>query len=378
MKIAFFNSTAAYFTGGLETYNWEVGRALARRGHSVDILAGEGGPPRHAEVQLLTFPFTPEAHWPRLGSRFRRLMERLSFARHALPALLTGGYDAVIINKPFDFPALWWARRRGLRAQTVFRSGGREFYFGDRRFAGAVDHWLSTSRYNADQVTARYGRAVRVIPNGVDTEHFTPPSAGDRAAARATLGLTDAGLLLASTGRAVGWKGHWLIVEALAALPQVHFLLLGDGPELEPLRARAAALGAAARLHLPGRVPHAELPARLAAADVYAQPSIGEESFGIAVVEAMACGLPALVADNGGLREIVEDDVQGRLLPPGDVAVWRAAIAALAADATLRLRQGAAARARVLERFTWAANAAALEAMLSGGQPVQSPPASTS
>lgn len=366
MKIAFFNSSAAYLTGGLETYNWEVGRALAQRGHAVDILAGEGGPPRHEAVRLLTFPFTPEADWPNLGTRFRRLMERLSFARHALPALLAGGYDAVVINKPFDFPALWQARRRGLRAQTVFRSGGREFYCGDRWFAGAVDHWLSTSHYNAGQVRARYGRPVRVIANGVDHERFAPAAPPARAARRAALGVPARDCLLVSTGRAVGWKGHWVVVEALAALPDVHFLLLGEGPERAVLAARAQALGLAARVHLPGRVPHAELPGLLAAADVYVQPSIGEESFGIAVVEGMACGLPALVADNGGLREIVESGVQGHRLPPGDVAAWRAAIAALAADAGTRARCGEAARARVLERFTWAANAAALEALLSG------------
>ena len=88
MKICFYNVTASFIQGGLETYCWEAGRALARRGHSVSIVAGLGGEPRHQEVELLRFPFRREQQWPDFGTRFRRLMERLSFARHSL-ALFT-------------------------------------------------------------------------------------------------------------------------------------------------------------------------------------------------------------------------------------------------------------------------------------------------
>ena len=81
MKICFYNVTASFIPGGLETYCWEAGRALARRGHKVSIVAGLGGEPRHDEVELLRFPFRIEQSWPNFGNRFRRLMERLSFAR---------------------------------------------------------------------------------------------------------------------------------------------------------------------------------------------------------------------------------------------------------------------------------------------------------
>jgi hypothetical protein len=155
MRIAFYNVTATYLTGGLETYCWEAGRALSRRGHQVSIVAGARGAARHDEVQLVQFPFRAEKEWPDLGVRFRRLAERASFARHAMDHLLQAGYDAIIINKPFDFPVLWRARQRGLKAATLFRSGGTDFFAGDRWFAGAVEHWVSASRYNAQQVTQR-------------------------------------------------------------------------------------------------------------------------------------------------------------------------------------------------------------------------------
>lgn len=359
MRICFCNLTAGFKSGGLETYCWEAGHALAALGHSVTVMGGTGGSGRHDDVELLALPYTPRDRYPDLGTRFRKLMERRSFARHALPALLAGNYDAVVINKPYDFPLLWQARRRGLSAVTVFRSGGTEFWPGDRYFARAVDRWASTSAFNARQVEARYGKPVAVIHNGVDASRFAPLPA--RRDARIAKNLPPDIFLLASTGRLIGLKGFHVAIAALAGLPDhVHYLVVGDGPARQSLSRQADELGIAARVHFAGAVTHRELPGWLALADLYLQPSIGEESFGISVVEALACGLPALVSDQGGLREIVADDSVGRRLPPGDVAAWRDAIAAFAADHQT-LVAAAAARRRAEAAFTWQANAVRLD-----------------
>ena len=363
MKICFYNVTASFIQGGLETYCWEAGRALARRGHSVSIVAGLGGEPRHQEVELLRFPFRREQQWPDLGTRFRRLMERLSFARHTLAHLVHAGYDAVVVNKPFDFPILWQARRQGLAAQTIFRSGGTEFYFGDRQFAGSIDHWLSTSRYNAAQVEARYRRKVEVVHNGVDVDQFKPLERS--AQLRQRLGLPEGARVLASVGRLVGWKGLRVILELLPQLPQdVHYLVAGEGPDEARLREQAAQLGLGGRVHFCGRIVHDQLPQVLAQADLLLQPSMGEESFGITLVEAMACALPVLASKQGGMTEIVLPGVTGELLPPGVVEAWRASIAQLLAQPDRRRALGAAGRERVIAEFTWAANAARLEQLL--------------
>ena len=367
MKICFYNVTASFIQGGLETYCWEAGRALARRGHRVSIVSGLGGEPRHGEVELVRFAFRREQQWPDFGTRFRRLMERLSFARHSLAHLVSAGYDAVVVNKPFDFPILWRARRRGLAAQTVFRSGGTEFYFGDRYFAGSIDHWLSTSRYNAAQVEARYGRKVQVVHNGVDVDLFKPRA--HALALRRRLGLPEHACVLASVGRLVGWKGLRVILEALPQLPQeVHYMVVGDGPDEPRLREHAAQLGLAQRVHFCGRIVHDELPQVLAQADLLLQPSLGEESFGITLVEAMACGVPVLASRQGGMTEIVLPGVTGELLPPGEVGAWRAAIAQLLQQPDRMRAMGAAGRERAVAEFTWAANAARLEQLLDGGR----------
>ncbi len=368
MKICFYNVTATYIQGGLETYCWEAGRALARRGHEVTIVAGNDGDARHDDVRLVQFSFIHEKSWPDFGTRFRRLMERLSFARHSLGHLVAEGYDAVIVNKPFDFPILWRARGLGLKAQTVFRSGGKDFYAGDRYFAGAIDHWVSTSRYNALQVQKRYGRKVGVIHNGVDIDEFQPMPRSMEFRKRLGIGADD--FTLVSIGRLVGLKGLRVVIEALQGIPGAHFIIAGDGPEHERLVQQAQQLGVADRVHFAGRVAHDVLPVLLADADAFVQPSIGEESFGISLVEAMACGLPVLASRLGGMLEIVDDRPgdhhTGELLPPGDVAVWTAAIQKLATDAAHRRRLGDAGRQRADQHFTWAANALKLERMLTG------------
>ena len=366
MKVCFFNVTATSIAGGLETYCWEAGRALARRGHEVDIVAGDRGKAWHNEVRLFQFPYRAEVEWPDFGRRFRRLMERVSFARHAMGHLLVAGYDAIIVNKPFDFPVLWRARAMGLRAQTVFRSGGTDFFFGDRGFAGSVDHWVSTSRHNAREVEERYGRPVRVIYNGVDPAVFQPLAR--QPGWRSAQAIPDRALVLASVGRLVGLKGLRVVIEALAGVDaEVHFIVMGDGPEGAALKLRAAQLGVGARVHFLGRVARERLPQLLAEADALVQPSIGVEAFGISVVEAMACALPVLASNLGGMRETVIDQQTGRLLAQGEVPIWRDAIAAAAVQRDLLKAWGSAGRERAVSEFSWAHNAARLEALLTPG-----------
>lgn len=365
MKICFYNLTAGFKSGGLETYCWEVGRALARQGHAVHIFGGEGGAARNDEVKLIALPYTPRDRFPNFGTRFRKLAERLSFAKRAKPFLLAGGYDAVIVNKPYDFPVIAWLKRQGFQGVTAIRSGGTDYYLGDRWFAGAIDVWLSSSAYNAAQVQERYGRPVTVIHNGVDPERFSPevPQAG----VRERFAMPPEATVAVSVGRLIGWKGLHVIIECLPAIPGLHFLVIGGGDERARLEKLAAERGVADRVHFAGEVAHRDLPGYLCAGDLFVQPSIGEEAFGISVVEAMSCGLPVLASNQGGLREIVIEGETGHLLPAGDLAAWGQALAALT-DAGLRQRLGAAGRARVVDHFTWAGNAQRLVAMLAAAK----------
>ncbi|MGW3401921.1 glycosyltransferase, partial [Streptomyces zhihengii] len=134
------------------------------------------------------------------------------------------------------------------------------------------------------------GRRIHVVPNGVDADRFAFDAAA-RAAVRRRLGLDEDVFVVGGVGRLVPGKRFDLLVEAVAALPDAVLLLAGDGPEREALRALAVRLGAAGRVRLLGE--RADVPALLSAMDAFVSAS-REEAFGLAVVEALAAGLPVL------------------------------------------------------------------------------------
>ena len=206
-----------------------------------------------------------------------------------------------------------------------------------------------------------------MVHNGVDVDQFQPLRRD--AHMRERLGLPNQARVIASVGRLVGWKGLRVILALLPQLPQdVHFLVIGEGPEEAGLRAQAEVLGVASRVHFSGRIVHEQLPRALAQADILVQPSLGEESFGITLVEAMACALPVLASRQGGMTEIVLPGVTGELLPPGEVSAWRETIARLLQQPDRMRAMGAAGRMRVAAEFTWSANAAKLEKILQEGR----------
>jgi glycosyltransferase involved in cell wall biosynthesis len=116
---------------------------------------------------------------------------------------------------------------------------------------------------------------------------------------------------------------------------------------------------------MPGRVPHDELSAYYALADVYAMPASSPEPFSLTVLEAMACGVPVVGTDAGGTPEIVEHGVNGLLVPPRDEVALARGLLELCADRPLATAMGARARARVAERFTWRSQALRLAAYYS-------------
>jgi len=365
MNLCIYNVTSTYIPGGLETYCWEMGRALARRGHRVTLMAGNQGDAWHNEVRLLQYAFRPEKTWLDLGHRFQRLMERLSFARHALTPLINEQFDAVVICKPYDFIPMWWAKRCGLKSKIMFHTNGTDFYFGDRWFSGVADAWAACSRYTANQQEAHYGIPTGVVHNGVDADLFRPMERAPHR--RAELGVPEDARLILSVGRFVGWKGLRLIIDALPALPDdVHYLAVGAGPEEQRMREQITALGLTQRVHFAGRLPHDTLPEVMSLADLYVQPSIGEESFGIGALEAMACGLPVLVSRKGGLLEVLGDEGAGAYVAAGDGAAWQFALQTALADLTKLKQMGMRARARAERELTWAACAARLETYLMG------------
>ncbi|MDB5708724.1 MAG: glycoside hydrolase [Sphingomonas bacterium] len=189
---------------------------------------------------------------------------------------------------------------------------------------------------------------IRVHHTGVDLARFAP---ADRAAGKAALGIT--GPLVVSLGALVPRKGHDVVIDAVAAIPDANLLIAGDGPERAALAGRIATLGAGDRIRLLGSLPHGELPSLLAAADVMALAS-ASEGLANAWVEALACGTPIVITAAGGAGEVVTDPAYGRVVAR-EAGAFEGAIRNMLAAAPdpVAVRRGA-------ERFTWEANTAAL------------------
>jgi phosphatidylinositol alpha-mannosyltransferase len=193
---------------------------------------------------------------------------------------------------------------------------------------------------------ARYFKADwEIIPNGVDTSFFRPqlhqqPPAPQRARELLFLGRLDPR------------NGLDTILEALPAVaaefPDVHLTVAGDGP-LRPVYERMAKTSGR-KVTFVGRV-NGNRPLFYSQADLYVCPTT-KASFGVTLLEAMACGTPQAVSDITGFRELVGKGKEAVLIPKDEPAAWAAAIVTLLGDEGRRRAMGAAGRAKA-ERFAW-------------------------
>lgn len=204
-------------------------------------------------------------------------------------------------------------------------------------------------------LTAPYapaGATIHVTPFGVDCRRFRPPAGGPPAGPRC----------IGSVRALEDIYGLDVLLRAAALLrpqmPDLRVRLVGDGSARTRLAALADELGLAGNVDWRARVPSAMLPDELARMHVFAAPSRVPEAFGVALLEAEACGVPVIASAVGGLPEVVADGVSGRLVPPEDPPALAAALAAVLADEEQRRAMGAAARRFVLRTYEWSENAA--------------------
>ena len=184
------------------------------------------------------------------------------------------------------------------------------------------------------------------------------PSRAERGAARAALELPPDAFVVAILGRISSWKGQDVLIGALAETEDDHetiALVAGDpwqGEEarLRDLRDLARRLGVADRVRFAGF--RADVENVYGAADVVAVPSTQPDPFPNAALEAAAAGCCVVAANHGGLPEMLEDGVTGRLVTPADPAALAAALAELRDDPAARERLGAAAATTTRARFS--------------------------
>jgi len=360
--------------GGTERQLLAVLPRLDRTAFVVSVLATRGPGSLDAEMRAAGIPvfagprLLPGRANAALG--FLRLLWHLATRRvdvvHCfLPeAYLLGGVAALLVS----------------RAKRVMSRRSLNLYQSRRPVLSLLEQWLhrrtaavlGNSRAVVAELSAEGvpARRLGLIYNGIDVARF---AAADRDQQRARLDLPADALVLSIVATLLPYKSHALLLEALALakteLPATWRLLLAGRDEGigAALHAQAEALGIASHLRWLGE--SRDVAGLLRASDIALLCS-AQEGFPNALLEAMAAGLPTIATAVGGVPEIVEDQITGRLVPPGDPRALAEAIVALAEDPAARQRMGAAGRARARARFSLEACVARYErlyrALLSG------------
>ncbi len=241
-------------------------------------------------------------------------------------------------------------RFRGLHLMDEALAAEKKSYRG-------ADAIIAVSPPVAAHVAAVLGRAdrVHVVPNGVDLARFADADTAG-AVLRARLGLGGrriAGFI----GSFKAWHGVAELVEAVATIaaryPALHLLAVGDGPEREAVAALVAERGLGARVTLPGRVPHGEIPAWLGAMDFTVAPYLPQPDFyfsPLKIFESLAAGRAVIAPAIGEIGGIIADGETGLLYPAGETRALGAALSRLLDDPAGCRAMGARGRAGLAGR----------------------------
>jgi L-malate glycosyltransferase len=333
----------------VHTHRWV--EALHRRGHRVSLVSqhepGDWRPPSH--VRLYRLPYSGSLGYFRNGLQWRRLLRELDpdvvnvhYASGYGTTSAIAGFHPTLLSvwgtDVFEFPleSLWH--------RTLLR-------FNLRR----ASRIASTSRIMAARVEELEPavRSVFVTPFGVDCERFKPSRSEE--SPHITIGTVKTldqryGVDLLIRAFASLQRDEILRTDCIAS--RLRLLLVGAGAEAGRLRVLADELCEPGSVDFAGPARHEDVPQWLARLDVYVAAS-RYESFGVAVVEASACGVPVVVSDVGGLPEVVRNGRTGLVVPREDVGALAAALKRLVSDEALRRRMGAAGREFVCAEYAW-------------------------
>jgi glycosyltransferase involved in cell wall biosynthesis len=349
--------------GGGETRHLAWARELTALGVDVDVITGAplmGAARYHVDevdVAMIRSPYMRDVVY-RLQNRrgFGRLtmmalhVDEEWFCRSAWRRIAASGREPDVVHAHALHQA---ARLRVGTAPVVINLPGppNRRYVDDLRLADALvaDGWA------ADHLPAMLGRPVARVNKGVDVERFHP----DGPNLRDQLRLRDQRVVV-TVARLVPLKNLRLLLDAIALVRRrvadVHLLIVGSGPEASRLERRAVTLGIADRVTFAGHVTHADTPSWFRSGDVFALSSTFDNSPN-AVLEAMACGLPVVTTDVGGVREFVSDGTGGAVVPPHDPAALAAGLERYLSAPDEARATGARNRARAVAEFSWRASA---------------------
>lgn len=335
--------------GGAEMFVRRAAPLLRRSGWDLRVVTLVSGGPLVAE---LSADGVPVVELGVRGPQDAGVLLRLARLWQAAPPDLvhTHLYHAGLVGRLV-------ARQVGIRRVVVHQHGaelgrGRLRTLLDRAAAGLVDNYVTSCRAVAQILNERErvpATRITIIYNGLEAAVLARPAGEQHPPGWP---LPPGALALGCVGRLAVEKGQDVLLEALVRLnntgKELHTVLIGTGAQAAVLAARAAHADLAGRVHFTGE--RRDIPAWLACFDLFVLPSRWE-GISLALLEAMAAGLPVIATAVGGTPEVVEDGVTGLLVLPNDPRSLARAIQRLVEQPALRLSLGQAGRERVASHF---------------------------
>ncbi|HVR60842.1 MAG TPA: N-acetyl-alpha-D-glucosaminyl L-malate synthase BshA [Polyangia bacterium] len=339
--------------GGSGVIATEVGMLLAARGHRVHVFSDERPGRLDVDRPNIVFHRVDARQYPQIKDSAYLLAlasaivdvarrERLDIvhAHYALPHAVAAALARQVLGA--DGPRLVTT----LHGTDITLVGSDPSFLPLTRHAILISDAVTTPSAWLREVTHQFlqvppARAIDVIPNFVDGARFSPPPSPPPLEPRV--------LVHVSNFRPVKRVPDVVRVFArVRAARPARLLLVGDGPDAADVRALASTLGVADDVRFLGE--RVDLTDCLRQSHVFLLPS-ETESFGLAALEAMACGVPVVAARVGGVSEVILDGETGFLTPLGDVPAMAASVRRLLDDEPLRARMAAAARRRAVTAF---------------------------
>ncbi len=344
MKIALITPYDFSYPGGVTTHINAVSQAFQALGHDVRIVApvseDDATPSPHlikATGSVQTVPYA--------GSNARISLSLRTY-RRAKRLLKQEQFDVVHLHEPLT-PTLPWAvlRHADVSPKSLvvgtfhaYREVSRTYAFGKpffRRLMNRLDGRIAVSEAARDYVTRYFPGEYIIIPNGIDLERFGGPQV------RPLEPYLDGRLNVLFVGRLERRKGFEFLLQAFAhvqaALPETRLLVVGAFSAEGAMSYRT--LSQELELHhvdFVGPVSDSELPRYYRSSHLFCAPSIGYESFGVVLLEAMAAGVPVVASDIRGYRTVLTDEQACLLVPPSDAPALAGAIIQLLRDPARR------------------------------------------
>jgi len=207
----------------------------------------------------------------------------------------------------------------------------------------------SVSSHIANVAQKIGAKKIMIVPNGVDTHIFHPQ---DRNQMRRKLGYRIDEKIVVSSSRLTPKNGLDYLIRAVGKVPRLKLIIIGDGEQKKSLQTLISRLNLADRVFLLGYLEHSKLPGYLNMADIFCRPSINE-GFGISFIESMACKIPTIGTNVGGITDIITDGKNGLLVLPEDTEALTKTLKRVLQDKNLRRTIAEEGLKTVKEKFTW-------------------------